>query len=587
MRVGLVEIKNFRAIKSLLWAPEAGVNCLIGPGDSGKTTILDAVELVLSTRHTISFTDLDFYNGDHQQPIIITVTLVDLPAEFISNQNYGYYLRGFLTNQTLVDEPPLPEDGQAAISIRLTVDETLEGKWLLFNDRVSADRKEISLSYADRLQVAPARLGSYADRHLSWGRYSTLTKLSEGNAGTKDVLAKAGRLARNHFKTESAGLFQKSLDDVSRAANKVGMALPANLSAGLDVENLSITSGSIAIHGDDIPLRVMGLGSSRLLVAALQDHSKVSVCLTIIDEVEHGLEPYRISRLLKHLKSGERASPQVFITSHSPIVIRELKVGDLQVVRRSPDGSVKVRAANQKFAKRDPQAPPRSMPEAYLAPSILFCEGKTEVGLMRGMDDVWFENGFDSLALKGIALADGGGIDNAPALAGHFHMLGYDVGLLIDSDKDPDDTEILDKLKGRGIPVFRWRPGYATEDALFNDLPLEAVQVLFDYALELLGSPALLAAINKDIPVNEQFASADAVREELASDAVLGILASRAKGKKKKGKDGDEALHEAWFKDMEKADRIARTVLGPHLERAKPELKTTMAEIRAWIDDRF
>lgn len=427
--VGLLEITNFRGIKSLRWTPEAGVNCLIGPGDSGKTTILDAVELVLSTRHTISFTDLDFFGGDHQQPIVITVTLVDLPVEFNSNQNYGYYLRGFRTNQTVVDEPPLPEDGQPALSIRLTVDESLEGKWLLFNERVAAEHKEISLSYADRLQVAPARLGSYADRHLSWGRHSTLTKLSEGNTVTRDVLAKAGRLARNHFKTEAAGFFQKSLEDVSRAANKVGMALPANLSAGLDVENLSITSGSIAIHGDDIPLRAMGLGSSRLLVAALQDHSRVSACLTIIDELEHGLEPYRISRLLKHLKSGDRASPQVFITSHSPVVIRELKVGDLHVVRRSPDGSVKVRAANQKFAKRDPQAPPRSMPEAYLAPSILSCEGKTEVGLMRGMDDVWFENGFDSLALKGIALADGGGIDNAPALAGHFHMLGYDVGL--------------------------------------------------------------------------------------------------------------------------------------------------------------
>lgn len=586
MRVGLVEIQNFRGIRTLRWAPEAGVNCLIGPGDSGKTTILDAVELVLSARHTVSFSDLDFFGGDHHQPVVITVTLVDLPPEFISNQSYGYYLRGFLNNYTLVDEPPLPEDGQPALSIRLTVDESLEGKWILFNDRVAAEHKEISLSYADRFQVAPARLGTYADRHLSWGRYSTLTKLSEGNAGTKDVLARAGRLARSHFKAEAAGLFKKSLEDVSRAANKVGLSLPANLSAGLDVEHLSISGGSIAVHGDDIPLRVMGLGSSRLLVAALQDHSQVSACLTIIDEVEHGLEPYRISRLLKHLKSKDRASPQVFITTHSPVVIRELKVGDLHIVRRAADGTVKVTAANQKFAKRDPQAPPRSMPEAYLAPSILFCEGKTEVGLMRGMDDVWCEQGMDSFALKGIALADGGGVDNAPALAGQFHMLGYDVSLLIDSDKDPDDTEILKKLDAKGIPIFRWRTGFATEDMLFHDLPLAAVETLFDYALEIVGDQSLLAAVNKDLAANDQFATVDEVRAKLTDRTILDALAARAKGRKKKYKDGYETLHEAWFKDMDKADRIARDVLGQHLAHAKPELKKTMSDIRAWIDGR-
>ncbi len=47
MRIVFIEIQNYRGIKKLAWAPSAQVNCLIGPGDSTKTTILDAIELVL------------------------------------------------------------------------------------------------------------------------------------------------------------------------------------------------------------------------------------------------------------------------------------------------------------------------------------------------------------------------------------------------------------------------------------------------------------------------------------------------------------------------------------------------------------
>ena len=41
--IRLIEIENFRAIRKLRWLPGPGVNCLIGPGDSGKSTILYAL----------------------------------------------------------------------------------------------------------------------------------------------------------------------------------------------------------------------------------------------------------------------------------------------------------------------------------------------------------------------------------------------------------------------------------------------------------------------------------------------------------------------------------------------------------------
>jgi hypothetical protein len=33
-RIRKIEIQNFRGIKDFAWFPSAGINCLIGPGDS-------------------------------------------------------------------------------------------------------------------------------------------------------------------------------------------------------------------------------------------------------------------------------------------------------------------------------------------------------------------------------------------------------------------------------------------------------------------------------------------------------------------------------------------------------------------------
>ncbi|WP_268877133.1 ATP-binding protein [Derxia lacustris] len=50
-----MQICNFRSVKALAWAPSAGINCLVGSGDSGKSTILDAIDLCLEGAEQLIF----------------------------------------------------------------------------------------------------------------------------------------------------------------------------------------------------------------------------------------------------------------------------------------------------------------------------------------------------------------------------------------------------------------------------------------------------------------------------------------------------------------------------------------------------
>ena len=53
-------IKNFRGIEKLTWYPKPNVNILLGGGDVGKTTVLDALALLLSPTNTTSVADTDY-----------------------------------------------------------------------------------------------------------------------------------------------------------------------------------------------------------------------------------------------------------------------------------------------------------------------------------------------------------------------------------------------------------------------------------------------------------------------------------------------------------------------------------------------
>lgn len=67
-----IKIQNFRGIQNFEYVfKDAGFICLIGRGDSGKSTILEAISMVLSPSWNISFYDTDFYNCNIDAPISI------------------------------------------------------------------------------------------------------------------------------------------------------------------------------------------------------------------------------------------------------------------------------------------------------------------------------------------------------------------------------------------------------------------------------------------------------------------------------------------------------------------------------------
>ena len=567
-RIRKIEIQHFRCIQKLDWTPSAGINCLIGHGDSGKSTVLDAIDLCLGARRTVQFVDTDFYKLDVSRPIQISITIGELDDALKNLDAYGYYHRGFdIATGNLLSEPEAK--AETVLTLRLRVGADLEPSWSLYSERAEAQNQTRNLNWVDRVMLAPTRLGASGEANLGWRKGSILNRISDENADASAILVSAARDARKAFGDTAKSQVSETLAVVKKAAGELGIPV-GDVTAMLDANSMSLTSGTISLHDSDgVPLRSLGLGSTRLLIAGLQREAADQASIILVDEIEHGLEPHRIIRLISSLGAKEATPPlQVFLTTHSPVALRELSADQLYIIRRVTNRH-EVRNVG---SHDDMQSTVRACPEAFLAPSVIVCEGASEIGLIRGLDISRTENGRSSIMALGVTLADGHG-KTTFRRANAFIALGYRTLILNDSDEKPDEEEEANFVHAGGL-VLTWRNGNVLEKELFASLSDAAVKKLIEAAVDNVG----------DVGIDENIKSASGnalnlakCRDSVTNETRLALgKAASANHKTRKA---------SWFKSVTAMEQVGREVLAPDLATCDAKLRTIIEELFAWGND--
>lgn len=567
MKIRKISIQNFRGIKNLEWnLPDQQIICLIGKGDSAKSTILEAIRCTFHPQWNLAFNDSDFHLCKTDGPIQIEIVIGDLPDAFCSEQKYGAYLRGWdNANLKLHDEPEDPDE--IVLSVRLSVAKDLEPKWKVVTDR---HPDGVDFRSVDRVRVNVGLIGSYSERQLTWAAGTALAKITASD-NLNESLVDATRAARSSLDGQRAVALKNFDAAAARSegvAKKLGIPVDDSFKAHLDLSSISIRVGGLTLHDGEMPLRQLGLGSRRMLLCGIQKENLEEEHITLFDELELGLEPHRIARLIKHIKDD--GTGQYFLTTHSPSVLRELKVEQLHVVHKNA-GNVEVFATSgTELEGLNIQGHVRSSAEAFLSVKVIVCEGATEVGFLRGLDDHWVVSGLNPLSYLGAVVLDAKGASKVKSLAMGFKALHYDVCAVADGDAplqfSPQDEE---DLKGEGVEVLIWSDQLAIEQRAMLDLPWASV----------LESVKLAHTLGLSVHDNVRS------KWNVALDPDIMKWPDSLELRKAIG-DAAKAKASPWFKTMSDAQSWFEVIAPAFGDPAfqKRELAVKLDRLRVWVD---
>ncbi len=543
-------IQRFRGLESFVWCPAPGMNVIIGGGDVGKTTVLESIGLLLNPSNATVVSESDYWNRDSTQEFVIEAVMTLPEGTGIGSQHSISWPWAWNGQDAVAptasedDDLPTPDDPVYRVRVRGTTE--LELVWEIVQPNDEADH----FSVAVRRKIGIVRLSADErnDRDLRLVYGSALDRLLADNA----LRARIGKQVSNLN-------LQDSLNDQGKEAIKnldarmVEAALPRDLKLGLTTsQGLSIGAliGLLATkNGTSLPLGSWGAGTRRMTALEIASSTEKEASVTIIDEIERGLEPYRLRKLINVLREQHG---QTFLTTHSPVAIACAEEARLWYLDSKGDiGALP-------YERIGPQQ--RRDPETFLARVAVIAEGPTEVGFLQFLLEKAF--GTDPLDY-GVRVCDGQG---SPAILDLMETLAS-AGLLFAGFADDEGTApgrwkvLKEKLGDR---LHQWPLG-CTEQHVIGAVPDGKLQDLLRSGDGELDGDRLRTLADR---LGLQDKQSSAIEQELTATGRTwrALIIDAATGSKTGAQQGAEKSWKShsriWFKSQAGGRELAEKMVA-------------------------
>ena len=361
--ISSIKIRNYRAIKATRPIDLANFHVLVGPNGSGKTSFLDAIEFVKSCllngpvraveERAPEFRDLTFMRRGGPIEFDLTLTNVDRASENFGSLHYRLSL--------VADEKLGVRVGEELLQ-GVSRDSTRENTRLLGKTGPGKDfyRRE-SGKYQDSFQFGQDKLalsltppdweryptGNVVNEFLSSGvRYIQLnsaamrqpaqaTRPTELDLDGTNLARVVGHLLRD----KSAKGGKRSVERWTQHLRYALDDLESTGWAAREPDNAEYLTLKFT-GGLECPTWLLSDGTLRMLALTLPAFLHGASRLYMVKEPENGVHPHALEIILKSLRAIPGA--QVFVATHSPIVVQQVEVESLLCFRRNPETGVSI-----------------------------------------------------------------------------------------------------------------------------------------------------------------------------------------------------------------------------------------------------
>lgn len=515
MKVVSLKITNFRSIKSAELKFDG--HCLIvGPNNVGKSTICEALDLVLGPDRISRFPpveEFDFHNAVYLTPAIvegeeptavpihIEVVLTDINAE-VENR-CGQHLEFWRTaekrllNEGEIDQanPPLvvtclrletkavynPEEDEFEAQTYYSRSPGSEAGEL---DKVSKDVKRMF----GFLYLRAVRTGS---RALSLERGSLLDVILRLRGSRAGLWEKAIERLRDLDIEKDATHLDPVLKSIEARLGKYiasdveGRTTKLHVSQ-LTREHLRKTMAFFLAMSKDqtpVPFQQVGTGTLNVLVLALLSfiaELKPASVIFAMEEPEIAVPPHTQRRIADYLL---HSTTQAFVTSHSPFVIERFEPEQTLLLSRGPDSSVtakKVSDAGGSLKGNDfKRYARRGLTECMLGRGAIVVEGLTEFHALPAAARIMelSDPDLQPLDIAGAAFFDAESEGNMPKFGNFFKALGLKTFSFYDFLARPPAKK---QLLIDAFDVDWEHPHAGFEDLVVNEVSVDRMWAFLD-----------------------------------------------------------------------------------------------------------
>ena len=431
-------IKNFKKIESGEFEFNEKVNILVGDNDSGKTTILEALELVSSSNYRgksiSSSLSPQLFNDNAVKTYLAgnlsKSTLPEILIEIYLSDCPEY--RGKNNSQNKEDE---------GIYLKICFDEDLTNTYEDFCKNATVDSIPTEFYKVEWFSFAwePIKFlnrkvkGLFIDPTRLHPTYSKTLYLSNiiNSSLTKEQQA---LLNLNYRQLKHSFELQKQIQELNKDLDATKQVTEKNLSIIADTNSGAVEAG-LQFAIDEISFTHIGKGEQNKIQVKLALLNKGgNVNFITVEEPENHLSHTNLSGLVKFI--SDNSNDQVFITTHSSYVLNKLSLDNLCLIS---DNYLRLKEIDSKTAKTLQRLPGYDTLRIVLSKKVILVEGPSDELILKKKylqdnDKLPEDDGIDIIVVRGIGFK-------------HYLQIAKHIGTKVNVVKDNDgsyQTNILD-----------------------------------------------------------------------------------------------------------------------------------------------
>jgi predicted ATPase len=346
-------MRGFKAVKDSGPVPLRPFNVIIGRNGSGKSSLIEALQWIDTALRSTVPTASDRFRGlTHLLHVGAEGRVKGMEIEMRWGEATAATTYRVEVRQQGKWEFPLQETLSVRAATRtVTVIKDPEAQDLL---SLTRDRRPKTAAARDFwsnvvfLRLTPTLLGGGA---------------APFRGSLEPILDEEGRqLARllKSLSTSQRGRLLERLSELVPGMSGMALSKPSEgqeLEYAL-VEELPEKTGKAA-RKNVVPAWMLSEGTRRIVAILALLECSPAPSLLCIEEIENGLDPWVVQRVVQHLRAASDQGVQVIVTTHSPWLLDDVPLDDILLVERTGGETVYRRFADLDAVKAfSPYVPP-------------------------------------------------------------------------------------------------------------------------------------------------------------------------------------------------------------------------------------